>query len=359
MSGAQPPGEGGRRRRRRRRRRAVAVVPAAAGQDSEGGQEATDTGAAGAPRLIARRPRPGLTSRSRLHVRANRRYLLRKQSAFQKIHLVRDASGHVVLYLDKHIQFHSYDEHRYHEALATFPMLYRAPGSVRSALILGGGDGLAARELLRFEEIERLVNVELDPEVTALARRPPVSEINERSFFDPRVELVHQDAARYIEQAHERFDLVLADFPDPAAPVLAKLYAVEFYQRLKRLLRPGALVCVQSLFLPLVYCCIGANLREAFRHVLPYRTSMTTMVYSGFHLAADEPLVRRRPIPDWTRYLNEGAIADMQAFAADEQAYLLRHPPVRDVHRACIAAMREDEALYATVWQTLAARQRD
>jgi spermidine synthase len=327
---------------RHKRRRAIGIKPP------------KGSGSGAEPRVRSDLLPGGVERGRRLRVRANRRFILRTRSEFQRIQLVRQG-GFTVLYLDQHIQFHSFDEHRYHEGIATFPMLHTPEGSVRSALIMGGGDGMAARELLRFPEVQRVVNVELDPEMTALARRPPVSDLNEGSFLDPRVELVHDDARAWLARSNERFDLVIADFPDPTAPILATLYTTELYRRVKSLLRPGGLLVVQTLYLPLVYTCIRANLAAVFKEVQPYRVPMTSMVFSGFHLCGDRPLKQRRPIPEWTKFLNEGSVAAVRAFAEDEQHYLLQKPPVADIYRACLAAVKEDERLYSTIRYGLAA----
>jgi spermidine synthase len=275
---------------------------------------------------------------------ADRDVLLSFRSEFQKIQLERKR-GHLVLYLDDHIQFHAFDEHRYHEAFGVVPMLYARPGSVRSALVLGGGDGLLARELLAFEEIEEVVNVELDPAVVEVARAEPLASLNRRSFFDPRCHVVVGDALRYLPRCGRSFDAIFCDFPDPLAPPLAALFSPEFYALARRRLRAGGLLAVQTLYLPPVFACIHHNIRSAFAHVLPYRTPMWTMVYSGFHLASDAPLRRERPVPPWTRYLDERTVAALFAFAADEAHYLAR-PPGTDAHAACRRAIEEDEELY-------------
>jgi spermidine synthase len=143
----------------------------------------------------------------------------------------------VRLFLDGDLQFASSDERRYHEALVHPALL---PGA-RSVLVLGGGDGLALREVLRHDAVERVVEVELDPAVLELARTDPrMVRANEGALDDPRVELVVADAMAWLRTADEVFDAIVVDLPDPDAPATAKLYSQEFYGLAARRSPPGA-----------------------------------------------------------------------------------------------------------------------
>ncbi len=249
--------------------------------------------------------------------------LFRKRSQFQSI-VLRAEHGYLVLFLDGHIQFHSYDEHRYHESLGVIPFLYSAEGSLKRVLICGGGDGLLARELLKFKEVERVLLVDIDPDMTELARREPVSILNERSLFDPRVEVRNQDAAMLVAETNETFDLIISDFPDPIAPPLNLLYGKDFYAVVRRRLRKkGGILIVQSLYLPATFACIHHNIRSAFgEYVYPYRTVVQTMVMAGFNIATDEPIRRQRAVPEHTRFLNERIAPSLFAFGKDEMHYI-------------------------------------
>src|SRR5690606_3811542 len=114
-------------------------------------------------------------------------------------------------------------------------------------LILGGGDGLALREVLRYDDVRSATLVELDPEMLRLARTyGPLASLNRRAFDDPRVRTVEADAFSWLRGANERFDAVVIDMPDPDDVATAKLYSVEFYGLVKRVLAPGGRLVVQS-----------------------------------------------------------------------------------------------------------------
>src|SRR5262245_33036948 len=174
------------------------------------------------------------------------------------------------LYLNGDLQFSSIDEYRYHEALV-HPAL---AGPHRSVLILGGGDGLALREVLRYSDVDTVTLVELDPAVIDLARHDPrVSSLNAHAFEDPRVHLVITDAFAWLRSASDRFDAVIVDMPDPDETATAKLYSVEFYSLLAPALAPGGRVVVQAgspYFAPRSYWCIEASIAAAGFATTPY-----------------------------------------------------------------------------------------
>lgn len=190
------------------------------------------------------------------------------------------------LYLNGDLQFSSVDEYRYHEALA-HPVLARG---ARDVLILGGGDGLALREVLRHPAVERVTLVELDPAVIELARRDPwLSQLNGDAFADPRVRVVTADAFRWLRDNATRYDAVVVDMPDPDSTATAKLYSVEFYALLRHSVAEDGLVAVQSgspYFASRSYWSIAASLGEAGWSTTPYHVSVPSFGDWGFHLAA-------------------------------------------------------------------------
>ena len=131
------------------------------------------------------------------------------------------------LFLNSHLQFSSRDEYRYHEALV-HPGLAALPGA-RRVLVLGGGDGLALREILRYPGVQSTTLVDLDPEMTGLFTHHPVlSQLNSHSFSEPRVRVVNQDAFPWLESNREMWDFIVVDFPDPTNYSLGKLYTTAF-----------------------------------------------------------------------------------------------------------------------------------
>src|SRR5205085_4169956 len=124
------------------------------------------------------------------------------------------------------------DEYRYHEALVHPAMMLA--GQPRRVLVCGGGDGLALREIRRYPSVESITLVDLDPTMTRLSSAfPPLAELNQHSYDDPRVHVVNQDAMIWLEGSDEQFDAAIIDFPDPNTYALGKLYTMRFYLRLK------------------------------------------------------------------------------------------------------------------------------
>ena len=226
------------------------------------------------------------------------------------------------LYINGNLQFSSRDEHRYHEALV-HPAMESLPWA-RSVLILGGGDGLALREVLRYPTVRQVTVVDLDPEVTRLfSSSDPLVTLNHGSFRDPRVHLINADAARWIEANEDSFDVAFVDFPDPSTFSLGKLYSVPFYALLKKRIASHGLVVVQATspyFAPHAYWSIEATLREAGFKTYPYHTYVPSFGEWGFILAAAggdfaAPTQYRLPM----RYLNAEVTREMFAFPPDMQ----------------------------------------
>ncbi len=225
------------------------------------------------------------------------------------------------LYINGNLQFSSRDEHRYHEALV-HPMMETLPWAGR-VLILGGGDGLALREVLRYANVKQVVLVDLDHRVTDLFKSSePLVALNHGSFSDPRVTVVNQDAALWLEAAVDAmFDAVVVDFPDPSSFSLGKLYSVPFYRGLLRHVAAHGMVVVQSTspyFAPRAYWSIDATLKEAGFRTWPYHVYVPSFGEWGFVLASRDasfvpPQRYRLPM----RYLDAATTAEMFRFASD------------------------------------------
>ncbi|MGH6781173.1 MAG: polyamine aminopropyltransferase, partial [Sphingomonadaceae bacterium] len=163
---------------------------------------------------------------------------------FQRIVLTRGGDD-LRLFLNGNLQFSSRDEYRYHEALV-HPALGRVARPAQ-ILILGGGDGLAAREVFRHPGVEGVTLVDLDPEMTRLfAKSPMLARLNKGALADPRLKVVNADAFRWVRDAQRRYDAIIVDFPDPTDFSVGKLYTKTFYQQVHRLLAPGGMMVVQS-----------------------------------------------------------------------------------------------------------------
>ncbi|MEO0991369.1 MAG: polyamine aminopropyltransferase [Pseudomonadota bacterium] len=220
--------------------------------------------------------------------------ILSEQTAYQSIVITRFRER-TRLFLDGAIQFDSRDEHRYHEAL-----VHPAMASVarpKTVLVLGGGDGMAVREVLRYADVEDVVLVDLDPRVTELFRdTPALALLNDGALSDRRVEIVAEDAWSYVADAARSFDVIVADLPDPKNLSLSKLYSVEFYQlALERLNFGGAFVTQAGspLYARKAYWSIVETLEsvpspgevDAVMDVTPYRMYVPSFGDWGFALA--------------------------------------------------------------------------
>src|SRR6185436_11937285 len=137
-----------------------------------------------------------------------------KDTPYQRIVITRGRAG-FQLFLNGNLQFSSTDEYRYHEALVHPAMLLA--NNPRRVLVLGGGDGLALREILKYPSVEQITLVDLDPDMTHLSSRfPLLAELNQHSFENPRVHVINDDAMIWLESSNEQpFDTAIVDFPDP------------------------------------------------------------------------------------------------------------------------------------------------
>ncbi len=239
-------------------------------------------------------------------------------SHYQRIVLTRGKRG-FSLYLNGNLQFSSVDEYRYHEALV-HPAMARA-GRVARVLVLGGGDGLAAREILRYPEVQSVTLVDLDPAITGLATRyEELAELNARALVHPKLHVVNTDAMKYLAESRETWDVVIVDFPDPNNFALGKLYTTGFYKLLKRRLAPEGVAVIQStspLFARRSFWCIDTTLRAAGLWTLPYHALVPSFGEWGYVLVAHEAVSPRRALPEGLRFLTEETQATLFQFPAD------------------------------------------
>ena len=226
------------------------------------------------------------------------------------------------LYINGNLQFSSRDEYRYHEALV-HPLLQSMPWA-RNVLILGGGDGLALREVLRYSNIKNVTLVDLDHAMTDLfSTSEPLRALNHNSFHDPRVKVVNQDAGRWLEQAPDVFDAVIVDFPDPSSFGLGKLYSVPLYRLLAHHISEHGYAVIQSTspyFAPHAYWSIDATLREAQYQTWPYHLYVPSFGEWGFVLAGKHPgFVPPTHYQLPMKYLNADTTHEMFTFPPDMQ----------------------------------------
>lgn len=208
----------------------------------------------------------------------------RQQTRYQRMVVTR-RQGDMRLFLDGDLQLSTVDEYRYHESLIHPAMAVTSPHRV---LLLGAGDGLALREVLKWPTVEQVTMIELDPAIVAWGRRA----LRADWLDDERVTIRYGDAFRLVPQLSETFDVIVADFPDPDQVDLAKLYSVGFYRQVRSHLTPNGLFVTQAsspFFAPNVLACIQRTLTEAGFFTYPYRTEVPSFGLWGFVLAAQHP----------------------------------------------------------------------
>jgi len=247
------------------------------------------------------------------------RVILSKQTKYQKIVVTRH-KGDLRLYLDGNLQFSSIDESRYHEALVHVPM--SAARQKKSILVLGGGDGLAIREILKYPEVENITLVDLDEEMTALAsRHRDFIKVNQGSLSNPRVRIVHEDAFVYLTENSAFFDVIIADLPDPRNTSLGRLYSREFYRVVKkRLSREGIFVtqATSPYFARKAFWCIFETARSAgFTHASPYHVEVPSFGDWGFVLAATRKINLEEKLNVETRFLTGAMLKTVFEFSKD------------------------------------------
>ena len=160
----------------------------------------------------------------------------------------------------------------------------------RHVLVMGGGDGLAVRECLKYSSLESLSLVDLDPAMTQLSKKfEPLNRLNHGAFSDSRVKVINEDAFIWIGKPGPQYDAVIIDFPDPGSYSVGKLYTTRFFRLLQKRLKPAALVtvqCTSPLVAPKSYWCIVRTLEAAGFHVRPYHAPVPSFGIWGFALAS-------------------------------------------------------------------------
>ena len=229
----------------------------------------------------------------------------RIQSQYQRIILTRQGRD-LRLFLDGDLQLSTIDEYRYHEALIHPAM--SANQERKKVLVMGAGDGMALREILKWSQVEQIVLIELDPAVVDLASNyRQLLAINANPFDDPRVSVVYGDAFLKLRELSTQFDVIVADFPDPDREILAKLYSVGFYQQmLTRLADDGVFVTQASspFFAPKVISCIKQTLEYTGLTASPYVATIPSFGPWGFVLASRKTIEPDKlSLPIATRFL--------------------------------------------------------
>jgi spermidine synthase len=243
--------------------------------------------------------------------------ILRESSPYQRV-IVTAGHGKVRLYLNGNLQFDSHDEYRYHESLVHPAMA--AQGAPKQVLILGGGDGLAAREILKYPSVQQVTLVDLDAHVTQLfSQLPMLRTLNHDSLHSPKLRVINDDAFQWLQTHDAHYDVIVIDFPDPSNFSLGKLYTTTFYQLVDQHLAGDGYMVVQTTS-PLVarksYWTVAATLEAVGLQTTPYHVNVPSFGEWGFILAGHRPWHVPAALPEGLRFLT------LQGFPA-----LLDFPP--------------------------------
>jgi len=244
--------------------------------------------------------------------------ILAKTTPYQRIVLTKWKDDYR-LHLNAHLQFSSKDEYRYHEALV-HPGLASLAGA-RRALVLGGGDGLAVREMLKYPGLESITLVDLDPEMTHLFRTHPLlTKLNGNALNSPKVRIINADAFPWLEKSDSIYDFAVADFPDPNNYSLGKLFTTAFYRLLKQHVSANGLIVVQAtspMFARQSYWCIVETLQRAGLRTYPYHAYVPAFGEWGFVLAGERDWRPPAQLPAGLRYLDAKTLPSLFDFAPD------------------------------------------
>jgi len=246
--------------------------------------------------------------------------IYRQQTKYQKMVLTKHRDD-LRLFLDGNIQFSSMDEYRYHEALVHPAMALAEKKD--SVLVLGGGDGLAVREILKYEDTDKITLVDLDPHITTFSSTNPlITDLNDNALTHEKVTIVNEDAYKYVENSKELFDVILVDLPDPNNESINKLYTNLFYRLLYNHLSEGGMVAIQSTspyYANKAYWSIRRTVESEFDYTSGYHLHVPSFGDWGFTMASNKEFsIDNLAINVETKYLNDQVAKSMFFFGEDE-----------------------------------------
>jgi spermidine synthase len=271
------------------------------------------------------------------------RVVFAQTSPYQRIVVTQGNAGHR-LFLNGNLQFSERDEYRYHEALVHPAMM--AHGAPRKVAVLGGGDGMAVREVLRHPSVESVTLVELDPHMARLfTDNAQLSRLNGQALRSPKVKVINGDAFRYLETTQEVFDVIVVDFPDPSNFSLGKLYTNSFYALLEQRLSASGFAVVQSTS-PLVarksFWCVVQTIESVGLNTHPYHANVPSFGEWGFVLASRRPLRSWNAVawPQGLRFLDQATLTGLFDFPPD----MARVPaPINRLSNQALVHLFEEE----------------
>ena len=240
---------------------------------------------------------------------------------YQRIVVTAGRGGHK-LFLNGNLQFAERDEYRYHEALV-HPVM-SAHGAPKKVAVLGGGDGMAVREILKYPGVESVTLVELDPAMTKMfSQQPALRRLNADALLSPRVHIVNADAFQWLDTTPEMFDVVVVDFPDPTNFSIGKLYTNSFYALLDRHLAASGYAVIQTTS-PLVarrsFWTVVSTIESVGLQATPYHANVPSFGEWGFVVASHRPFsptTQAGHLPPGLRFLNPQTLPLLFDFPLD------------------------------------------
>ena len=223
------------------------------------------------------------------------------------------------LFLNGNLQFAERDEYRYHEALVHPAMA--AFGAPRKVAVLGGGDGMAVREILKYPSVESVTLVELDPHMTQLfGSHDALVHLNQGALQSPKVHIVNTDAFRWLAEGTDTFDVIVVDFPDPTNFAIGKLYTNSFYALLDQRLAASGYAVVQTTS-PLVarqsFWTVVQTIESVGLTARPYHAHVPSFGEWGFVLASRRPWRQPDALPAGLRFLERQTLPLLFDFPLD------------------------------------------
>lgn len=250
------------------------------------------------------------------------------------------------LFVDGRLDVTGIDEDRYHEALV-HPALEVA-SSRANVLLLGGGDGMAEREILKHADVQRITVVTVDAELARLARTVPwLDSLSRGAMRSDRVEVIEREPIAWLSESVDLYDVAIVDLPDPDGFVQGKNYTRRFYELLTGRLAPAGVACVQAVSpfgTPRTFASIVATIRAAGLEALPYRAPIPTFGEWGFVLASRGGITAPTSARHGS-FLTPTTISDMFAMPSDTQAEVGATPSTLSDQRVVITFEEERDAL--------------
>ena len=244
------------------------------------------------------------------------------QSPYQKIVITKN-NDDLKLYLNRSIQFSSADEHRYHEMLVHIPLsMHENPKNI---LILGGGENLASREVLKHPSVKSIDVVDIDQMMFDLSKENQhILKVNQKASLNPKVNLITDDAFSFLKNSMKEYDVIIADLPDPSVDAIAKLYSKQFFGLVKRNLKSDGIFVTQSgevYYSNTAFSCIKNTVSEIFDYTKTYQVYVPSFGYWGYTIAKNSEFDEKnhRKIPENLKYLTENVFVNSFEMPKDIQ----------------------------------------